>query len=183
MVESLPKHLQRDIPGRVQLSTGRSVSLNEAVLALARLDDLAHGDSVAKEELYYLRQLSLGNSVPEDVHQRLIDIGTLKENGTLSPSMSAVILAAVRGTGRALSVDTNPFVEDWVRTLVDLARCQERVRSDLSPEFAERTLQQVPYVLSDSNSPHISRDSRLFDWSDRIKADRQRFDHQNELNQ
>lgn len=187
MIDSSTKSpTTKDIPTRVQLCSGEAVSLSEAALSLARLDDLAHGDSAAREELFYLRQIALGQFVPKEVRERMIKEGSLDKTCNLDSATSTVIRAAVRGTGRALTVDTNPFVDDWSRRLVELALCQERMRSELSSELAEKILHQVPYIqadLSSSSSSRSSRDSRLYNWSDRVKANRKAFDNLSKFDQ
>ena len=59
--------------------------------------------------LYYLREVCLGRSIEREQRNALAEAGLLNRDGSLDPAMRGVALAAIRGEGRTLHLESRLY--------------------------------------------------------------------------
>lgn len=128
----------------VRLSTGQSIDLGLASAYLNLLEGLAQGDEQERTALFRLRQVCLGDELTATDIPLLREGQLLLPDGTVDPQLRALVLAAVRGQGNALYLDS-PFTDPWDRTVSDLFRVRDRVRFELGNERAAVLLNQSDF--------------------------------------
>lgn len=104
--------LKSFLNSQILLSNGSRVLADKVAYWLREIRDLAEGDETDREMLATLRKLALGEKVHPELTaqlQTLKDDYFLKDDGQLHEELGQVILASVRGVGKALHVDP-PFV-------------------------------------------------------------------------
>jgi len=123
----------------VLLSNGRTVPMETAVRSLLVLERWAQHPT-HKHLLYDLREACLGRApLPDEDRDQLHKEKFLSEAGTVSEEVRAVVLAAVRGVGAALTVD-RPFTAAWDQTVAEMLMAHDTIYQHLGGELAELLL-------------------------------------------
>jgi hypothetical protein len=116
----------------IQLSSGVRWPLRTVAGCVGQLEAYLDTDDPKERDLvYFLRQVCLGQKISDEQREALRTYGLLQtSDGQLEPQMKDVVLAAVRGEGRALHV-VSPFTDSWDRALSDFLNARIRIRSEI----------------------------------------------------
>lgn len=120
-----------------QLSTGEVVPLLSAARWLSHLSDCVRTPDDEWDIVYHLRQACLGHPPAPEIMAALAADDFVTADGEVDPVVRAVVLAAVRGEGRALHL-VSPFTEASDRMIANFVAAREYLEVELSPaEFQE----------------------------------------------
>lgn len=114
-----------------QLANGDTVPLLPAARAFALLQDHLENPDAEWDAVPVLRQACLGRAVEPEKLRTLVEQKLAAPDGTVEPTMKAVVLAAVRGTGRVLHLES-PFVDQADRMIAEFVAARDRLELELS---------------------------------------------------
>jgi len=120
----------------ITLANGANVPLFQAASNLGLLQEYLTDPDSDWNLLYYLREVSLGRSIEPEQQRALIKALLLEPDGSLDPSMEAVVLSAVRGEGQLLHIDS-PFTNSLDRAMAEFVNARAYVRSYLDEAEAK----------------------------------------------
>lgn len=138
-----------------------------AARALALLQDHLDLPDAEWDVLYFLRELCLGRSIEHDQLQTLKSVNLITTDGEIDSTLKSIVLAAVRGSGRVLHIDS-PFVERIDQRIAEFVSARDYLQVELSHEEfrqlidGESMLDRVRQTLEDMPLPHGLEDSEGF---------------------
>lgn len=119
----------------VLLANGDRVALGVAVRQCGRLTAALQSNEAEWDIVYHLREVCLGQVIEPEAERFLIHEGYLGRDGAVDPALRSVVLAAVRGEGRVLRVES-PYVDPLDRARAEFLGAREQLLAQLDP--AER---------------------------------------------
>jgi hypothetical protein len=125
------------------LANGDTVPLPEAASHYALLRSYGQTDWLAWDPLPLLREVCLGKDIDPEQRREMAANGILPADGSVPDALRSVVLSAVRGHGKYLTVDC-PFTDERDRILAEYELAREAVRSHLDPPVAAAFLRYDP---------------------------------------
>lgn len=134
------------------LCNGSSVPLMAAVSALAKLHTHLEVPEAEWDVAYHLRELALGRDLAPEQVRTLVREGVLEADGKLDPVLKAVVLAAVRGSGRVLHVDS-PFVDPLDGKIADFVLARDYLHAFTDRGVGDAFVANDPLRILDEVGP------------------------------
>lgn len=130
----------------ITLANSSRVPFEAACLHLNTLVSYLEDPSLEWDVLPLLRRVCLGETLDPEQTRALGHEQLLQPDGSVEPVLKAVVLAAVRGEGQLLHIDS-PFTDPLDRAMADYFCAREYVRTRMEPAaaaafFARDPLQQ-----------------------------------------
>lgn len=128
---------------QVLLANGDRVALGVAVQQCGRLAAALQLDEDEWDVVYHLREVCLDRGIEPEVKQFLINEGYLGPDGSVDPALRSIVLAAVRGEGRVLRVES-PYVDPLDRARAEFLGAREQLLAQLDPDERAAVFDKPP---------------------------------------
>lgn len=125
------------------LACGGVVPIVRAAAFLSQLRSFLEHQDTEWDVVYYLRELCLGRSIEPEQKRCLVREGLLSATGDLDPDLRSVVLSAVRGEGRVLTV-SSPFTDAADRAVAEFLNARHYITCFLDEAEAKQLLAGDP---------------------------------------
>ena len=149
----------------IVLSNGAKAPLAETVLHLASLQALADTQGRDRQVLYALRESCLGRPIAPSERKLLEEEKLVDAAGAVNPSLKDVVLASVRGEGKALFL-ASPYTDAWDRIMGNFLLGRAAIRDQFSERDADLFINE-PGFGGEHDTPESIRK-----WADLVRKGR-----------